>query len=328
VIDYGGHDLRALVYDGELSVVDDYPSPAPSADEVVIDVRLAGICSTDIEITRGYMDFTGVLGHEFVGVVASAGGAAGRQWVGRRVVAEINCVCGQCEMCLAGLKTHCLRRTTLGIDRHDGCMADQIVVPAANLCAVPDSVPDEAAVFVEPLSAAFQIMQQVRPGSKDKTVVIGDGRLGQLIAQVLTSRGIRPLVIGLNEHKLRRLERLGVSCLPASEARPRRDAQLVIEASGSTSGFRTAMAFVRPRGTIVLKSTLASEEPLNLTQIVVDEITVQGSRCGPFGEALSALTRNEIDLDGLVTAEFPLTDGVRAMEAAQKPDALKVLVRP
>lgn len=321
--------MRALVYtNGELSVADNYPAPTPSADEVLIDVHLAGICNTDIEITRGYMDFAGVLGHEFVGVVASVGSAADRPWIGRRVVAEINCVCGQCEMCLAGLKTHCLRRTTLGIDRHDGCMADQIVVPTANLCAVPDSVPDEAAVFVEPLAAAFQVMQQVRPGSKDKTVIIGDGRLAQLIAQTLASRGIRPLVIGLNEHKLRRLERFGISCLLVSEARPRRDAQLVIEASGSTSGFRTAMAFVRPRGTIVLKSTVASEEPLNLTQIVVDEIAVQGSRCGPFGEALSALKNNEIDLDGMVTAEFPLTDGVRAFEAAQNPDALKILIRP
>lgn len=320
--------MRALVFDGELNVVEDYPPPNPGADEVVVDVTLAGICRTDIEITRGYMEFRGVLGHEFVGVVASAGGAAGQRWVGRRVVAEINCVCGKCEMCLAGLKTHCLNRTVLGIQGRDGCMADKTAVPAANLHAVPDGVPDEAAVFVEPLAAACQVTQQVRPSKKDRVVLIGDGRLAQLIAQVLHSRGIRPLVVGTNEHKLRRLERFGISCLKAAEARPRKDAHLVIEASGSVDGFRMAMDFARPRGMIVLKSTIAGGEALNLSPIVVSEITVQGSRCGPFPEALSMLGRGQVDTAGLVTAELPLARGIEAMELAQAPDSLKVLMRP
>ena len=320
--------MRALVYDGSLQVVDDYPDPRAGPDEVVVNVSLAGICQTDIEVTRGYMDFRGVLGHEFVGVVASAGGPAGKEWVGRRVAAEINCVCGKCEMCLAGLKTHCFDRTVLGIQGRDGCMAERVAVPAANLYAMPEPVKDEAAVFVEPLAAAMQVIQQVRPNPKDKTVVIGDGRLAQLIAQVLVAREVRPLVIGLHESKLRRLERFGISCLVASEARPRKEAHLVIEASGSTAGFKMAMEYVRPRGTIVLKSTIADAGALNLSPIVVDEVCVQGSRCGPFSEAINALARDQVDLAGLVTGEYPLTDGVRALQAAQAPEALKVLIRP
>ncbi|NIA22480.1 MAG: alcohol dehydrogenase catalytic domain-containing protein [Anaerolineaceae bacterium] len=182
--------MKALLYDGsQLALVDDYPAPQPGTDEVLVEVRLAGICRTDIEITRGYMDFRGVLGHEFVGLVTAAGGAAGQKWQGRRVVSEINCVCGKCQMCQAGLKTHCQCRTVLGIDAHDGCLAERIAVPAGNLFAVPDGVTDEQAVFVEPLAAAFQVVQQVRPSPKDSAVVIGDGRLGQLVAQVLVSRG-------------------------------------------------------------------------------------------------------------------------------------------
>lgn len=320
--------MQALIYNGELKVVADHPAPRPGADEVLVDVALAGVCQTDIEITRGYMDFRGVLGHEFVGRVASAGSAAHQKWVGQRVVAEINCVCSKCEMCLAGLKTHCLERTVLGIAGRDGCMAEQVAVPAANLHAVPDAVTDEQAVFVEPLAAALQVVAQVRPGPKDRWVVIGDGRLGQLIAQVLAARGTRPLVVGKHEAKLRRLERFGISAVTASDARPRHDAHVVVEASGSTEGFEMAMEFVRPRGTIVLKSTIADGAPLNLSPIVVDEVCVQGSRCGPFSEAVACLARRDVDLEGLVTAEFPLARGIEALRTAQSPDALKVLVRP
>jgi threonine dehydrogenase-like Zn-dependent dehydrogenase len=294
----------------------------------VVQVALAGICRTDIEITLGYMNFRGVLGHEFVGRVVGSGGAAGEKWKGRRVVAEINCVCGKCEMCLAGLKSHCFNRKTLGIDGRDGCFAERIAVPAANLHAVPDGLSDEAAVFVEPLAAAMQVTQQVRLNPKEKTVVIGDGRLAQLVAQALVARGLRPLVIGINENKLRRLERLGISCHLANEARPRKDAHLVVEASGSAEGFEMAMAFARPRGTIILKSTLAGGKPLNLSPVVVDEICVLGSRCGPFSEAVGALARGQIDTEGLITARLALADGVKAMAAAQAPDALKVVLEP
>ena len=320
--------MQALVYDGELKVVPDYPAPKAGHDEVVIDVSLVGVCRTDIEITRGYMDFRGVIGHEFVGVVASSGGPPGEKWVGRRVVGEINCVCGKCDMCLAGLKSHCSDRTVLGIQGRDGCAAERVVLPAANLHAVPDALGDEAAVFVELLAAAFQVVQQVRPSRKQRCVVIGDGRLGQLTAQVLASRGLRPLVVGINESKLRRLERLGIGCLLAADARRRHDAHLGVEASGSLDGLRTAMDFVRPRGTVVLKSTLAEGGPVNLSPIVVNEVCVQGSRCGPFSEAISALARGDIDTEGMITAEFPLGKGVEALAAAQVPDALKVLIRP
>jgi threonine dehydrogenase-like Zn-dependent dehydrogenase len=320
--------VKALVYDGSLKLVPDYPDPRPAPGEALVKVSLAGICQTDIEVTRGYMEFRGVLGHEFVGVVESCGGAAGEKLKGRRVVGEINCVCGKCEMCGAGLKAHCFNRTTIGLAGRDGCLAERLAIPASNLHTVPAGVPDEAAVFVEPLAAAFQVVQQVRPDPKAKTIVIGDGRLGQLVAQVLASRGVRPLVIGKSESKLRRLERLGISALPVAEARPRKDAHLVVEASGSTDGLVMAMAFVRPRGTIVLKSTLAAGAAINLSPLVVDEITVLGSRCGPFSEALGALGRGEITTEGLITAEFPLDKGLQAFEAAQKPEALKVVIRP
>jgi len=320
--------LQALVFDGQLRVVADHPEPKPGPAEVLVQVDLAGICQTDIEITRGYMDYRGVLGHEFVGRVTASGSPAGASWVGKRVVAEINCVCGKCEMCLAGLKTHCLQRTTLGILGRDGCLAERVVVPTANLHAVPDSVPDEAAVLVEPLAAAFQVVQQVRPNPREKQVIIGDGRLAQLVAQVFASRGARPVVVGINENKMRRLERLGISCFLASEVHPRHDVHLVVEASGSVAGLAMAMQFVRPRGTIVLKSTIAAREPINLSPIVVDEVTVLGSRCGPFGEAIGALARGQVDTAGMVTAKFPLSDGVRAVQAAQLPDSLKVVVKP
>lgn len=319
--------MRALVYDGQLKVTGDYVAPKAGPDEVVIRTVLAGICQTDIEITRGYMGFRGVLGHEFVGVVESAGGASGEKWKGRRVVGDINCVCGKCEMCMAGLKGHCLRRTVLGIDGRGGCMAERFVLPAANLYAVPDSVPDRVAVLTEPLAAAFQVIQQVPPNPRTKAVLIGDGRLGQLIAQVLTSRGMRPLVIGRHEGKLRRLDRLGISCLAASEARPRHDAHLVIDASGSADGLRLAMEFVRPRGMIVLKSTVAGGCDVNLSPLVVNEVTMVGSRCGPIGDALAALAQREIDTEGMITAEVPLKDGVRGVSLAQEPEALKVVVR-
>ena len=320
--------MKALVYDAVLKLATDYPEPKAAAGEVVIRVSLAGICRTDIEITRGYMDFRGVLGHEFVGVVASGSGAAAEKWIGRRVVGEINCVCGKCEMCLAGLKSHCLNRRTIGIAGRDGCMAERLALPAANLHALPDALSDQAAVFVEPLAAALQVVQQVRPNPKDRTVVIGDGRLGQLVAQVLAARGVRPLVIGLSEAKLRRLERLGISAMPVSEARPRKDALLVVEASGSPEGLKLAMDFVRPRGTIVLKSTIAASGSVNLSPLVVDEITLLGSRCGPFSEAIGALSRGDISIEGLITAEFSLDKGVQAMQAAQAPDALKVVIQP
>ncbi|MBN2584114.1 MAG: alcohol dehydrogenase catalytic domain-containing protein [Planctomycetes bacterium] len=321
--------MKALIFrDRRLAVVDDYPDPQPTPDEVVIDVTLAGICRTDIEVTRGYMDFEGVLGHECVGVVSRAGGAAGKKWQGRRVACEINCVCGKCDMCLAGLKTHCRRRTAIGIEGRDGCFAQRIAVPAANLHAVPPNVPDEVAVFAEPLAAAFQIIQQIRPSPRDTAVVIGDGRLGQLTAQVLASRGLRPMVVGKSRDKLRRLERLGIGVLHADEARPRGETHLVVEASGSIDGFRMAMDFVRPRGTIVLKSTLAGGEPLNLSSIVVNEVTVLGSRCGPLNEALAALANGSVTTEGMISATFPLADGVKAMETAMQPESLKVLLRP
>ncbi len=319
--------MKAVVFDGKLRVVDDYPEPVAAAQEVIVDVHLAGICQTDIEITRGYMDFRGVLGHEFVGTVRSCGGHEGRPLVGRRVVGEINCVCGQCEMCRMGLSTHCQRRTVLGISGRDGCMAQRVAIPVDNVHRIADGVSDEEAVLVEPLAAAFQVAQQVKLNPRQQSVVIGDGRLGQLIAQVMQSHGVRPLVIGKHAEKLRRLERMGISCLTVDEARPRNDAHLVVEASGSADGFRMAMDYVRSRGTIVLKSTIAADSGINLAPVVVNEITVLGSRCGPFPQAIAALNEGSINLDGLISGSFPLEKAAEAFEAAQRPENLKIVLR-
>jgi threonine dehydrogenase-like Zn-dependent dehydrogenase len=315
--------MRACVFDGRAVRVDSaFPDPSPAAGEIRIRLRLAGICRTDLEIVKGYMGFAGILGHEFVGTALE-----GRH-EGRRVVGEINCVCGSCDMCAAGLPTHCRRRTVLGIDGRDGAFAEYLTLPEANLHAVPDDVSDRQAVFAEPLAAAIQIGRQVnlRPGQK--IVVLGDGRLGQLAAQVLAAWGLRPTVVGRAPAKLAILRSLGIGTLAADQARPAKDADVVVECTGAADGLAMALAFARPRGTIILKSTVADTAGLNLAPLVVDEITVVGSRCGPMADAVAMLARGEVTVEPLITGQYALDDAPEALAAAAQPDAIKVVMRP
>jgi threonine dehydrogenase-like Zn-dependent dehydrogenase len=315
--------MKACIFDGRSVRLDpSHAEPAAAPGEVRVRVLLAGVCRTDLEIVKGYMGFTGVLGHEFVGVALE-----GRH-AGRRVVGEINCVCGKCDLCAAGLPTHCRRRTVLGILGRDGAFAQQLLLPEANLHAVPDSVPDRQAVFAELLAAAIQVGRQVemRPGSK--VIVLGDGRLGQLVAQVLAAAGLAPRVVGKAKAKLAILEAMGIDAVLADAARPAKDADVVIECTGTAAGLGMALTFVRPRGTVVLKSTVADTAGLNLAPIVIDEVTVVGSRCGPMADAVAMLARGEVQTEPLVSAEYPLDRAPEAIEAAARPDSIKVLIRP
>jgi threonine dehydrogenase-like Zn-dependent dehydrogenase len=266
------------------------------------------------------MGFRGILGHEFVGVPESG------PYAGRRVVGEINCACRRCPTCLAGLPTHCPNRTALGILNHDGAFADTISVPQLNLHLVPDSVPTDIAVFTEPLAAAFQIPAQIAVRPSDRVVVLGDGRLGNLCAQVLATRSDHLLVIGKHSDKLALLQAKGISTALQTDGFDARAADIVVDCTGSPSGLPTALKLVRPRGTIVLKTTVAGEQTLAWAPFVIDEVTLVGSRCGPFDQALTALAGGTIDVHSLITDRFALTQGVEALERAAAKGVLKVLL--
>ena len=300
---------RALRFDP------DYPDPITEEGELLVRVRLAGICATDLEITRGYMAFTGVLGHEFVGVVEKGP----RKWRDKRVVAEINCVCGRCDMCMHGLSHHCRRRSVVGIMGRDGAFADYVVVPERNLYEVPDAVSDEQAVFIEPLAAAYQVIKQCPIEPRMKVAVIGSGRLGLLVMQVLKTTGCQMEVVGRNELTLGFCEKKGVQATPVSELVLRADRDVVVECTGSPEGFRIASQMVRPRGTIVLKSTYAEHAQLDLATTVVNEVTIVGSRCGPFPDAINALARQDIDVGSMISRQLPLDRGIEAFELAAQP---------
>jgi alcohol dehydrogenase len=327
--------MRALVYNKSLSFTARHPEPAASAGDTLIKVRQAGICATDLEITKGYMNFTGVLGHEFVGQVIES---AQPELVGQRVVGEINVVCGRCDLCLSGLANHCRNRSVLGILNRDGAFADYVRLPAVNLHVVPKNVDDDAAVFVEPLAAAFQVIKQVpglaggagsSAGGKWVTV-LGAGRLGLLVAQVLRDAGCPVRVIGKHADKLALCEKWGIRSRPLTDIVPRHDQDLVVDCTGDSSGLELALQMVRPRGTVVLKTTVApassSAKPMNLAPVVIDEITILGSRCGPFREALSALAAGRIDTASLVHRRMKLDQGIEAMSLAARPGVIKVLL--
>ena len=312
--------MRALVLDRLVSLRTNYSAPTPKPDEVLVQVRCAGICETDLQLVKGYMGFRGVLGHEFVGV-AEAG-----PFAGRRVVGEINCSCWLCETCRSGLPTHCPNRTVLGILNHDGAFADLIAVPQRNLHLVPDSVPDEIAVFTEPVAAAFQIPAQLNVKRGDRVVVLGDGRLGNLCAQVLAGISSHVLVVGKHPEKLSLLQAHGIATALLSEVTGERLADIVVDCTGSHTGLPTALELVRPRGTIVLKTTVAGEQTLAWAPFVIDEVTLVGSRCGPFDRALTALEHGQIDVRPLISSRFSLSQGLDALEHAKTKPVLKVLL--
>lgn len=316
--------VRALLFDGQAPrLTVDHPSPVADGDFAVVRTVLAGICNTDLEILRGYMGFSGVLGHELVGVVEDGPPAL----VGERVVAEINFACGHCEACERALGRHCPHRTVMGISSQDGAFAERVAIPVANLHVVPDEVPDETAVFAEPLAAAFEIREQLRIPSGTETTVLGDGKLGLLVAMVLHDAGARVLLVGKHSGHLDIAAGRGVSVVHLDDwDRTARD--LTVDATGNAAGFAMALAATRPRGTLVLKSTVAEELPAALAQIVIHEITVIGSRCGPFAPALAALASGAIDPREMIAGEHGLDDAVAALAHAGTRGTLKVLLRP
>jgi len=305
--------------------VRDVPPPTPAPGEALIRVRLAGICGTDLALLRGYYPYAGIPGHEFVGEVIEAHDDS--TWLGRRVVGEINNPCNACPTCEAGRPTHCPTRTVLGIQNRNGAHAELLTLPLANLHAVPDELSDEQAVFTEPLAAALEILEQIRIQTTDRVLLIGAGRLGQLIAQILGSTGCELQVIAkhANQRALLRLHQI-----PLLDQHKLTDAghDIVVEATGSPEGFTLARRAVRPRGTIVLKSTYPDRPSIDLSTVVVDELTIIGSRCGPFASALKALRNHTVDVTNLVEAEYPLDEALSAFAHAPRHAALKVLVRP
>ena len=309
---------------GAIRVRDDLPAPAPPPGEALVRVLAAGVCNTDLELVRGYYPFTGIPGHEFVGRVESAPGA--KEWEGRRVVGEINASCGRCAACAAGRRTHCERRTVLGIVSRNGAFAESLTLPLENLHEVPEGIPDEAAVFTEPLAAALEVQEQVGVGPQDRVVVVGDGKLGNLVAQTLALTGCALTVVGRHAAKLALLEERGIATGSADAIRAGQ-ADIAVECTGNPEGFELARSAVRPRGTIVLKSTYAGRTSLDISRIVVDEVTLVGSRCGPFAPALRLLAEGRVDVAPLVHARFPLADAVAAFAEAARPDVLKVLVQ-
>jgi alcohol dehydrogenase len=315
--------MRAIVFDGSLSFRPRHPEPPASAGDTLIRVRQAGICATDLEITRGYMGFKGVPGHEFVGEVVTS---ADRELIGRRVVGEINVVCGRCDLCLSGLSSHCRNRTVLGILNRDGAFAEYVRLPAVNLHVVPDTVDDDAATFVEPLAAAFQVVKQVNLDGRMWVTVLGDGRLGLLVAQVLRDANCQVRVIGKHPEKLALCEKWSIRSRPLADIVPRHDQDVVVDCTGSADGLNMAVQMARPRGTVVLKTTTAAGAPLNLAPVVIDEINIVGSRCGPFREAVRALAEKRVDVASLIHRRMKLDQGVEAMALAGRPGVLKVIL--
>ncbi len=315
--------MRALHFDGTNARVSDRPPPDPSEDSALVRVTLAGICNTDLELLKGYMGFRGILGHEFVGVVDQGPS----EWQGQRVVGEINFACQDCPMCQENLQRHCPDRRVMGILNADGAFAEIVRVPIANLHMVPEGVSDEAAVFIEPLAAAFEILSQVNVESGGDCLVLGDGKLGLLVAQVLDAAGARVLAVGNHRDKLAILERRGIETVLTSDWIPE-PTPLVVEATGSAEGFQRALSATRSRGTLVLKSTSAERRGINLAPIVIDEIQIVGSRCGPFPPALSALEADTIDVRPLISERVPLRDAEDALRRAADPSQLKILLEP
>ena len=315
--------MRAVTFDGTLAFSPNHPDPTPGEEECLVRVHLAGVCSTNLHITKGYMSFRGVVGHEMVGTVVSGS----HNWRDKRVACEINCVCRRCEMCQAGLANHCRRRTVIGIAGRDGCFADLVAVPERNLHEVPDAISDEEAVFIEPLAAAYQVLAQCPIEKRTNVSVVGPGRLGLLVAQVLHATGCKLTVIGRNPEKLLLCEKKGIQAVHVDGLVPRQDRDVVVECTGAPEGMDIAMSLVRPRGTIVLKSTYTEPGKLNLAPIVINEVNVLGSRCGPFPEAINALARQAVDVRSLISRTYPIEEALEAFEAARQPENVKILLK-
>lgn len=330
--------MRALVHKGKgLTLDTNYPAPELKHGEALIRVSLAGICNTDLEIIRGYMDFQGIIGHEFVGTVEKIahqpGASIPLSLVGKRVVGEINAACrrNDCWYCQRGIYTQCPERTTLGIVERNGAFAEYLTLPVENLHVVPDNVSDEEAVFVEPLAANFEIFEQVHIRPTDRVAVLGDGKMGQLAARVLALAGCEVTLIGKHPEKLLLVENLGINVrlfedIAALTQASRRQIDLVVECTGSPQGLEIALQLLRPRGVLVLKSTVSEKSLVHLSPIVIDEIQVLGSRCGPFAPALRALSKKTIDVHPLISGRYSLDNALIAFDYASQSGVLKVLI--
>ena len=323
--------MKAIVFDKELKLDNNYPKPEPKIGEALIKVSLAGICNTDYEITKGYMGYVGVLGHEFVGVVEDVNSdkAEDRKWIGKRVVAEISYGCNdpECEWCAQKNYRHCPNRHTLGIWKKDGCFAEYMTMPVNVLFEVPENVPDEQAVFVEPLAAACEITEQLHIEPMKKIVVLGDGKLGLTTALTLNAQNLDVLLVGKHQNKLDIAEAQGVKTKLLQDFKTEKIYDVVVEATGTAGGFETSMALTKPRGVLVLKSTVATGKELNLAPIVIDEITVLGSRCGQFPPALRLLKNNRIDFKPFISNIYNIDDALKAFEANKAKESLKILIK-
>lgn len=313
--------MKALYFDGRITLAD-IPIPEAKKGEALVKVKKAGICRTDLEIIKGYMNFKGILGHEFMGVVEKS---ASNVFHGKRVVGEINIGCDQCSWCITNLSRHCPHRKVLGISGKDGVFAEYVTLPEKNLHLLPDSVSDEDGVFVEPLAAALEIEEQIQIKPEDSVAIIGDGRLGQLVAQLMRLRGCPLLVIGKHKDKLRLLQVLGITTILTKE-KIKEKFEVIIECSGSIEGLKLALKLIKPRGRIVLKSTINQPYRLDLTEAVINEVRLIGSRCGPFPPAINLLARGLIKVQSLISARFSLTQGLDALEFARQKKGIKIIL--
>jgi threonine dehydrogenase-like Zn-dependent dehydrogenase len=315
--------MKALLFDGDLKLSLSEPKPVPPNGEALIRVLMAGICNTDIEITKGYMGFNGILGHEFVGIVEVIN-SEDQSFLGKRVVGDINCAClnEECEFCRQGLGRHCPARTTLGISGRNGCLAEYITLPIVNLLEVPDSISNEIATLTEPLAAGFEILEQIHISPENEILIIGDGKLGLLINHALSTTNAKITHVGKHTDKLKLVE--GCQTLLLHEM-PDKQFDIVVEATGSIGGFQFSIQHIKPRGTVVLKSTIAADQKIDLAPVVVNEITIVGSRCGLFKPALDYM-ENGVDLSPIIQTIYPIDKGLEAFEAARTKGSLKVLI--
>ena len=321
--------MKALVYDEDLKLVKDYPNPVLGENEVLIKTIMAGICNTDYEITQGYMGYKGVIGHEFVGRVVDVGCKVDKNLINKRVVGEINCACEECDMCHKNLQRHCPNRSTLGIYKKNGCFSEYFTLPWQNVIEISSNVDDITATFTEPLAAAMEILEQVHIKPDSKVAILGDGKLGLCISLVFSAMNINYIHIGKHKEKLQITKDLGnkVMMLDEISEKDKKSFDVVIEATGSTGGFNTSASLVKPRGILVLKSTIAAKEGLNLAGIVVDEITILGSRCGQFKPILKILEKQKINVKPLVSAIYNVDDFEEAFKKNSQKNVIKVLVK-
>lgn len=322
----GARKMKAVVFDEELKLVQDYEKPVPKKGEALIKIKLAGICNTDYEITKGYMGYKGILGHEFVGVVEEINDED-KSLLGKRVVGEISNACESCELCHKGLQRHCFDRQTLGIWKKDGCFAQYLTWTIKDLLPVPENVSDEQAVFVEPLAAGLEILEQLHIQPIEKTVILGDGKLGLTTALALKGSNLDVLLVGKHQNKLDIAAKQGVKTKLLSDLEIKKEWDFVVEATGSISGFETALSLTKPRGTLVLKSTVAASKEFNLAPIVIDEIRVQGSRCGRFAPALRLLESGQVDFTPMISGIYSIDDAIEAFEKNKEKNTLKILLK-